>query len=71
MAPSSAVTVRDGDPMGVTGEIAQDLLGPANGALQQTTHLMRRSGAMNRLNFLLSASPAWVLKNVSWLASCA
>lgn len=28
MAPSSAVTVRDGDPMGVTGEIAQDLLGP-------------------------------------------
>src|SRR6202011_4056556 len=32
---------------------------------------MRRSGAMKRLNVFLSASPAWVLKNVSWLASCA
>src|SRR5258705_12178706 len=32
---------------------------------------MRRSGAMKRLNVLLSASPAWVLKNFSWSVSCA
>src|SRR5215471_3290249 len=32
---------------------------------------MRRSGAMKRLNVLLSASPAWVLKNFNSPASCA
>src|SRR6201993_183603 len=32
---------------------------------------MRRSGVMKRLNVLLSASSAWVLKKFSWPASCA
>src|SRR5271166_1763031 len=36
-----------------------------------TRHLMRRSGAMKRLNVVLSASPAWVLKNLNWPAWCA
>ena len=36
-----------------------------------TRHLLRRSGAMKRLNMVLSASPACALKNLNWPASCA
>src|SRR5271166_6610918 len=31
-----------------------------------TRQSRRRSGAMKRLNVVLSASPAWVLKNLNW-----
>lgn len=62
--------VRDGDPMGVTGEIAQHLLGRRERRLA-IDHPLDAPQRRDERNFLLSASPAWVLKNVSWLASCA
>ena len=35
--------VGDGDAMGVAGEVLQDLLGPAKGGLEYTTHSLLRS----------------------------
>src|SRR4029077_15117839 len=63
--------VRNGDTMSVTGEIAQHLLGPCERRLAVDHPLDAPQRAMNRLNVLLSASPAWVLKNFNWPASCA
>jgi hypothetical protein len=38
-------TVRDGDTVCITGEVAQNVSGPPKGCLQYTTHLLLCSGA--------------------------